>query len=84
MLEALVVLVVLEELVVLVGEIFETVKSQNFFWGKIIKSKKSYIALFPFDCIFHKYGCICLPCDWICTKYEWTCPKYDRICHKYE
>ena len=40
MLEVLVVLVVLKELVVFVGGIFERVKSPNFFWGKIIESKK--------------------------------------------
>ena len=34
------VLVVLKELVVFVGGIFERVKSPNFFWGKIIESKK--------------------------------------------
>ena len=36
----LVVLVVLKELVVFVRGQFETVKSPNFFWGKIIESKK--------------------------------------------
>ena len=40
MLKALEVLVVLDKLVVFVGEIFERVKSPNFFWGKIIESKK--------------------------------------------
>ena len=40
MLEVLVVLVVLKELVVFVGGIFESVKSPNFYWGKIIESKK--------------------------------------------
>ena len=40
MLEVLVVLVVLKELVVFVRGKFERVKSPNFFWGKIIESKK--------------------------------------------
>ena len=40
MLEVLVMLVVLKELVVFVGGIFERVKSLNFFWGKIIEPKK--------------------------------------------
>ena len=40
MLEVLVVLVVLNELVVFVRGKFERVKSQNFFLGKIIESKK--------------------------------------------
>ena len=39
-LEMLEVLVVLKELVVFVRGKFETVKSPNFFWGKIIESKK--------------------------------------------
>ena len=39
-LEVLVVLVVLKELVVFVRGKFERVKSLNFFWGKIIESKK--------------------------------------------
>ena len=34
------VLVVLKEMVVFVGDIFERVKSPNFFWGEIIESKK--------------------------------------------
>ena len=40
MLEVLVVLVVLDELVVFVGGIFEEIKSANFFLDKIIESKK--------------------------------------------
>ena len=44
MLEVLVVLVVLKELVVFVRGEFETVKSPNFFWGKIIKSKKKFFG----------------------------------------
>ena len=40
MLEVLVVLVVLKELVVFVRGKFERVESQNFFWEKIIESKK--------------------------------------------
>ena len=40
MLEVLVVLVVLKELVVFVRGKFERVKSPNFFWEKIIESKK--------------------------------------------
>ena len=40
MLEVLVVLVVLKELVVFIGGIFERVKSPCFFGGKIIESKK--------------------------------------------
>ena len=40
MLEVLVVLVGLKELVVFVRDKFEKVKSQNFFGGKIIESKK--------------------------------------------
>ena len=40
MLEVLVVLVVLEELVVFVGGIFERVKSPNFFFEKIKESIK--------------------------------------------
>ena len=48
MLGMLVVLVVLEELVVLVGEIFERVKSPNFFLGKIIESKKYFFGIFFF------------------------------------
>ena len=44
MLEVLVVLVVLKELVVFVRGKFETVKSQNFFWGKIIESKKKFFG----------------------------------------
>ena len=39
-LEMLEVLVVLKELVVFVRGKFERVKSPNFFWGKIIESKK--------------------------------------------
>ena len=38
--EVLVVLVVLKELVVFVRGKFETVKSPNFFWEKIVESKK--------------------------------------------
>ena len=44
MLEVLVVLVVLKELMVFVGGIFERVKSPNFFWGKIIESKKKILG----------------------------------------
>ena len=40
MIEVLVVLLVLKELIVFVGGIFERVKSPNFFLGKIIESKK--------------------------------------------
>ena len=36
------VLVVLKELVVFVRGKFETVKSPNFFWEKIIESKKNF------------------------------------------
>ena len=38
------VLVVLNELVVFVGGIFETVKSPNFFCGKIIEYKKKLLV----------------------------------------
>ena len=41
MLEVMVVLVVLKELIVFVGGIFERVKSQNSFLGKIIESKNT-------------------------------------------
>ena len=41
----LVVLVVLKELAVFVRGKFETVKPQNFFWGKIIESKKKVFGL---------------------------------------
>ena len=41
MLEVLVVQVVLKELMVFVGGIFERVKSPNFFGGKNIESKKN-------------------------------------------
>ena len=44
MLEVLVVLVVLKELVVFIGGIFERVKSPCFFWGEIIESKKKLLA----------------------------------------
>ena len=44
MLEVLVVLVVLKELVVFVGGIFERVESTNFYWGKIIESKKKFVG----------------------------------------
>jgi hypothetical protein len=37
-------LVVLKELMVFVGVIFERVKSPNFFWGKIIESKKKTVG----------------------------------------
>ena len=40
MLEVLVVLLVLKELMVFVGGIFEKDKSLNLFWWKIIESKK--------------------------------------------
>ena len=45
MLEVLVVLVVLKELMVFVGGIFEKVKSPNFFWWKIIESKKNFFDI---------------------------------------
>ena len=38
------VLVVLKELVVFVRGKFEKVKSPNFFWGKIIESKKKFFG----------------------------------------
>ena len=40
----LVVLVVLKELVVFVEDVFETVKSQNVFWGKIIEYKRKFLT----------------------------------------
>ena len=42
--EVLVVLVVLKELVVFVRDKFERVKSLNFFFGKIIESKKKIVG----------------------------------------
>ena len=44
MLEVMVVLLVLKELIVFVGGIFERVKSQNSFLGEIIESKKTIFA----------------------------------------
>ena len=43
-LEVLVVLAVLKKLMVFVGGIFERIKSPNFFWGKIIESKKKIVG----------------------------------------
>ena len=43
-LEVLVVLVVLKELMVFLGGIFERVKSPNFFGGKITESKKKIVG----------------------------------------